>query len=192
MADFIYFEADASDDSNDDEVEMLDDDNLIDDTDQENNEPTFFMFHNQARNIQETEEDIEREVEESIEHLEANNYLEQSEIDDIGNESLDEFDGFEKSKTAFLNSLKSPIENQTRENSFYLTLLHAIRFLKNKKSDQCNEIEIEQEIGSDLYLKIAEKKDKCILDLNKTHFDEMCYEINKILIKENFVLEFTR
>ena len=71
---------------------------------------------------------------------------------------MDEFDGFEKSKTTFLKSLKSPIKNQRRENSFYLTLLHAIRFLKNEKSDQCDEIEIEKEIGSDLYLKIAEKK----------------------------------
>ena len=167
MADFISFEADASDDSNDDEVEMLiDDDNLIDDTDQENNDRSFFRFHNQTRDFQEIAEDIEREAQNSIEHLEPNNYLEQSEIDDIGNESLDEFDGFEKSKTTFLKSLKSPIKNQTRENSFYVTLLHAIRFLKNEKSDQCDEIEIEEEIGSDLYLKIAEKKDKCILDLN--------------------------
>ena len=67
-----------------------------------------------------------------------------------------------------------------------MTLLHAIRFLKNKKSDQCDEIEIEKEIGSDLYFKIAEKKDKCILDLNKTHFDEMWDEINKILLEEKF------
>ena len=69
-----------------------------------------------------------------------------------------------------------------------MTLLHAIRFLKNKKSDQCDEIEIEKEIGSDLYLKIAEKKDNCILDLNKTNFDEMCDVINKILIEEKMFL----
>ena len=177
MADFISFEADAFDDSNDEEVEMLiDDDNLIDDTAQENNDPSFFRFHNQTRDFQEIAEDIERQAQISIEH------------DDIGNESLDEFDGFERSKITFLNSLKSPVVNQTRENSFYLTLLHAIRFLKNKKSDQCDEIEIEKEIGSDLYLKIIEKKDKCILDLKKAHFDEMCYEINKILIEEKFFL----
>ena len=60
--------------------------------------------------------------------------------------------------------------------------------LKNKKSDQCDAMEIEKEIGSQLYLKIAEKKDKCILDLNKAHFDEMCYEINKILIDEKLFL----
>ena len=189
MADFISFEADASDESNDDdEVEMLIDDNLIDDSIQENNKPSFSRFHNQTRDFQEIVEDIERLAESSIEHLEANNYLDQSEIDDIGNESFDEFDGFERSKTTFLNYLKSPVENQTRENSFNLTLLHAIRFLKNKKSDQCDEIEIEKETGSDLYFKIAEKKDNCILDLNKTNFDEMCYEINEILIEETFFL----
>ena len=124
MADFISFEADAFDDSNDEEVEMLiDDDNLIDDTAQENNDPSFFRFHNQTRDFQEIAEDIERQAQISIEHVEANNYLEQSEIDDIGNESLDEFDGFERSKTTFLNSLKSPVVNQTRENSFYLTFI---------------------------------------------------------------------
>ena len=188
MADFICFEADVSDESNDEEAEMLIDDNLIDDSVQENNEPSFFRFHNQTRDYQEILDGIDQRAEASIEHLEANNYLDQCEIDDIGNESFDEFDGFERSKTIFLNSLKSPVENQTRENSFYLTLLHAIRFLKNKKIDQCDEIEIEKEIGSDLYFKIAEKKDNCILDLNKTHFDEMCDEINKILIEEKFFL----
>ena len=67
MADFISFEADASDDSNDDEVEMLtDDDNLIDDTNQENNEPSFFRFHNQTRDFQEIADDIEREAQEVL------------------------------------------------------------------------------------------------------------------------------
>ena len=188
MADFIQFEADASDESNDEDVEMSVDDNLKDDSNQENNEPSFYRFHNQTRDYQEIVNDIERLAEASIEQLEANNYLDQCEIDDIGNESIDEFVNFQRSKTTFLDSLKRPVENQTRENSFYLTLLHAIRFLKNKKSDQCDEIEIEKEIGSDLYFKIAEKKDKCILDLNKTHFDEMCDEINKIVLEEKFFL----
>ena len=187
MADFICFEADASDESNDEEAETLIDDNLIDDSVQENNEPSFFRFPNQTRDYQEIVEGIEQWAEVSVEHLEANNYLDQCEIDDIGNESFDEFDGFGRSKTIFLSSLKSPVGNQTREKSFYLTLLHAICFLKNKKIDQCEEIEIEKEIGSDLYFKIAEKKGNCILDLNKTHFDDMCNEINEILIEEKFV-----
>ena len=44
MADFIQFEADASDESNDEDVEMSVDDNLIDDSNQEKNEPSFLGF----------------------------------------------------------------------------------------------------------------------------------------------------
>ena len=159
MADFIYLEADASDDSNDEEAEMIiGDDNLIDDSIQENDELSFYRFYNQEIEIESIRNKMRRRAQNNIEHLDANNYLDPSEIDDIGNESLDESDDFERSKAQFLRSLKSPVENQTRENSFYFTLLHAIRFLKNKKSDQSDEIEIERKIGSDLYLKIFEKK----------------------------------
>ena len=189
MADFICFEADASDESNDDEeAEMFIDDGLIDNSVQENNESSFFRFHNETRDLKEVMEEIQEEEEAAAEYLEANNYLEDCEIDDIGNESFDEFDDFEEKKEIFLSSLKNPVENQTRENSFYLTLLYAIRFLKNKKSDQCDETEIENEIGSDLYFKIVEKKDSCILDLNKRQFDEMCFNINEILLEEKFFL----
>ena len=101
MADFICFEADASDESNDEEAETLIDDNLIDDSVQENNEPSFFRFPNQTRDYQEIVEGIEQWAEVSVEHLEANNYLDQCEIDDIGNESFDEFDGLGEAKQYF-------------------------------------------------------------------------------------------
>ena len=113
MADFICFEADASDESNDEEAETLIDDNLIDDSIQENNEPSFFRFHNQMRDYQEIEEGIKQRAAASLKNLEANNYLDQCEIDDIGNESFDEFDGFERTKAMFLSSLKSLVKKQT-------------------------------------------------------------------------------
>ena len=188
MADFIYFEADASDKSND-EGEPIDVDNsLIDDsTVHENNEPSFFRFHNQTRDVEEVMREIEQEEEIASEYLEANNYLEDCEIDDIGNESYDELEKFEEKKI-FLSSLLNPIENQTKENSFYLTLLYAIRFYKTKKSDLCEESEIENQIGADLHSKIIEKKDKCILDQIKRNFDDMCFDINEILVKEKLFL----
>ena len=64
----------------------------------------------------------------------------------------------EEKRNLFLSSLLNPVENQTKENSFYLTLLYAIRFIKTKKSDLCDESEIEEQIGADLYSKIIEKK----------------------------------
>ena len=60
MANFICFEADASDESNDEEAEMLTDDNLIDDSVQENNESSFFRFHNQKRDYQEIVDGIDQ------------------------------------------------------------------------------------------------------------------------------------
>ena len=132
MADFIYFEADAFDKSND-EGEPIDVDNsLIDDsTIHENNEPIFFRFHNQTRDVEEVMREIEQEEEIASEYLEANNYFEDCEIDDIGNESYDEFEKFKEKRNLFLSSLVNPIENQTKENSFYLTLSYV--FIKLKK-----------------------------------------------------------
>ena len=189
MADFIYFEADASDESND-EGEPIDVDNsLIDDSEgHENNDPIFFRFHNQTRDVQEVMREIEQEEEIAAEYLEANNYLEDCEIDDIGNESYDKFEKFEEKRNLFLSSLLNPVENQTKENSFYLTLLYVIRFNKTKKSNLCEEREIEKQTGADLYSKIIEKKDKCILDQIKRNFDDICFDLNEILVEKKLFL----
>ena len=134
MADFIYFEADASDESSDEGEQMEVDNALIDNSqDQENNDPTFFRFHNQTRDRDEVLREVAEAEEIAAEHFEVNNYNDDEYLESIGNESIDNFENFEEKRDLFLRSLKNPIENQTRENSFYLTLFYAIRFLKNKK-----------------------------------------------------------
>ena len=134
MADFIYFEADASNESSDKGEQMEVDNALIDNSqDQENNDPTFFRFHNQTRDCDEVLREVAEAEEIAAEHLEANNYIDDEYLESIGNDSIDDFENFEEKRDLFLRSLKNPIENQTRENRFYLTLLYAIRFLKTKK-----------------------------------------------------------
>ena len=64
----------------------------------------------------------------------------------------------------------------------------AIRFLKTKESDLREENEIENQIGFDLYSKIKEKKERCILDLNKRNFDDMCFDLNEILVGQKLFL----
>ena len=44
--------------------------------------------------------------------MEANNYLEDCEIEDIGSEAFDEFNDFEEKKELFLSSLKNPVEQE--------------------------------------------------------------------------------
>ena len=83
-----------------------------------------------------------------LKKLEPNNYLTQNEIEDIANQTYDETDHFLKSREKFLGSLLNPILEQTKKNSFYLTLLYAIRYSINKKCKLCDEKEIEKEIGS--------------------------------------------
>ena len=189
MADFIYFEADASDESNDEGEQMEIDDSLIDDSqDHENNDPTFFRFHNQTRNIDEVLRDAAETEEIAAEHLEANNYIDDDYLESLGNESNDDFENFEEKRDLFLRSLKNPVENQTRENSFYLALLYAVQFRKTKKSDLCEKGELENQIGADLYTKIEEKKESCVLDLIKRNFDTMCFDLNEILVGHKFFL----
>ena len=122
----------------------------------------------------------------AAEHLEANNYIDEDYLESLGNKSIDDFENFEEKRNLFLRSLKNPIENQTRENSLYLTLLYAIHFLKTKKSDLGEEEELENQIGADLYIKIKEKKESCILDLNKRNFDRICFDLNEILLGSKF------
>ena len=201
MSDFIYFEDNEDNKEIDnailnlneemEESMIIDSDNdnlIIDENLQENDSPIFYRFHNQTTDTSEVIEQILREEESTSKLLEANNYITENEIEEIANEVYDETDDFLKSKTKFINSLLNPIDQTAEENTFYLTLLHAIRYAKSNKSDLCLEEDIEKEIGVNLYSAINSIKDSCILDLNLKHFEEMCYNLNDILLKENMFL----
>ena len=194
MADFIYFEAEAEEndvdvdivDSNDEEEMIIDD--FIDDTHQENDSSVFHRFHNQTTNTSDVMEELLREEESISDSLEQHNYTEDNEIDEIANEVYDETENFLQNKNKFLSTLINPLDQTGDKDTFYLTLLHAIRYVKTKKQDLCFEENFEEEMGNDLYSKIKTIKENCILDLNLNHFEEMCYNINDILLKENMFL----
>ena len=192
MADFICFEAEAEEndinveslDSNEEEEEMIIDD-FIDDSYQENDTSVFHRFHNQTTNTPDIMEELLRE-EESI--SEAHNYIEDNEIAEIANEVYDESENFLQNKNKFLSTLIKLLDQTGDKDSFCLTLLHAIRYVKTKKKDLCLEENLEKEIGNDLYSKINSIKENCILDLNLNHFEEMWYNLNDILVQENMFL----
>ena len=102
MADFIYFEADVSDESNDEGEHMEIDDSLTDDSqDHKNNDPTFFRFHNQTRDVDEVLRDAAETEEIAAEHHEANNYIDDDYLENLGNESIDDFENFEEKRDLF-------------------------------------------------------------------------------------------
>ena len=144
----------------------------------------FFRFFNQTRVSDEVLREVAREESFAAQHMEASNYNEymheETEIDD--------FEMTERKRNKFSETLKNPVLEQTNENSFDSALLFAIKFNKTNDFDYYEEDQLKEKIGEDLYLNLEQKKDICVLNLNKNDFDDMCFEINEILIKEKLFL----
>ena len=107
------------------------------------------------------------------------------------NEEENEVHKFENSENlieVFTQTLKNPEPEQTKENSFYSSLLFAIRFIKNEKTDYCELDEINDVIGEDLLSKRESKKDLCVLNLSKRDFDHMCFKLNEVLNESSMFL----
>ena len=93
MAEFIEFEANASDVSNDENEEMELENDLIDDSEiHENNTASFFRFHNQTTDVDEVLREAAEIEAAAAEHRGANNYNEF----EREHMPLDEFETFEQ------------------------------------------------------------------------------------------------
>ena len=187
MAEFIDFEADTSSDDLDDaeDFEMeIDNPTFIDDSEQENDDHSFFRFHNQTRDLEEVLAERARESALLAQNWEACNY---NEHDDHQGE-IDDFKFDKVNRENFLKTLISPISEQTKENSFFLNLLYAINYFKNEEVEEIGEEELKNKIGKEFYNDLKYKENLCVLNLSRRDFDEMCYNINEILIKNNLFL----
>ena len=120
MADFICFEAEASNESNDEDEQMDIDNDLIDDSeDQQNNDVNFFRFNNQTTDTDEVLREAAATEAAAAQSMEANNYNEY----DGETLPIDEFKNFEQKTNLFLKTLKNPIENQTKENGLLFSFV---------------------------------------------------------------------
>ena len=76
MAEYICFEASASDESDGGEIlTEAADIEMIDDTEQENNDASFFRFCNQTSDANKIMEEISKQQASELHNLEAANYL---------------------------------------------------------------------------------------------------------------------
>ena len=187
MAAFIDFEAEASDDTLPDEIDKMEVNNptLTDDSDEQlNNDAMFCRFFNRTRDPVQVMRDIsdqEQSLAESMTPSNCNEYNEEE-------YEVDEFENSENFKQVFIQILRNPESEQTKENSFYSALLFAIRFIKTEKTNYCQLDEINTVIGEDLLSKLESKKDLCVLNLSKRDFDQMCFELNEVLNESNMFL----
>ena len=121
---------------------------------------------------------------EAAQHMEVSNYNEHKHEE----AEIDEFSLSDRNRNRFLQTLTNPGEEQTKENSFYLALLFAINYLKKGETGYFEEEILKEKIGDKLYADLESKEDRCILNLIKRDFDEMCFDINEILIQNNMFL----
>ena len=185
MTEFIDFEAEADDISEDREIE-IDDPMMIDDSeDQINNEPSFFKFYNQTTDTDEVLARIAEEERIAIQNLEPTNYLD--EYEEFENK-IDDVSSSLKNKEKFMSTLKNPVKDQNTENSFFSALIYAINFSINKETEYFKDEVPKNKIGVDLYQKLELKKQMCVLNLDRADFDNMCFDINEILIESNLFL----
>ena len=190
MADFLLTEAAVDEDATtvnvNDEGNIVDmtlsDEEFIDDSVIEQSVTDYYGFTNVLRDytdaIQDSFSDFDFDQE-------ANNYCDD---DDLQNFEIDEFKDYKSTVDKFAKTLLNS-QGLNNENSFFYSILFAIRYQLTDKFDIVNNDEqIKADIGAEIFDKIYLLKDILKLDLDILNFENQCCEINQILNKNNLFL----
>ena len=182
MAEFLETEAidiDATDDNNSEgkNITTVSDDEFIDDSEQPENNDFYPYFTNVTKSYDDAMRDSY-----NVDNLEARNYFYSDE-----EEEINEFPNFEKKVKLFRESLINP---QGLENldSFFYSILYAIRHKLSGKVDFVDEEDLKQDVGLALSHNLFEIKSLLRLDLDNLNFENQCFKINTILSKYNMFL----
>ena len=87
-----------------------------------------------------------------------------------------------------MQTLINPVSEQTKENSFFSALLYAINYYFHKSTEEFSEGELKTKIGENLFDKLKIQEKNCILDLDRLNFEDMCFDLNEILLEHQLFL----
>ena len=188
MAEFLECQAidiDAADGSVDhdsekgEDVATVSDNEFIDDGEIEQDESGYSYFTNVTRSYDDVMQDVD------LDNLEARHFYDSDDDED----RLHEFDKFEAKVKAFHESLINPFGLENPD-SFFYSILYAIRHKFTKKIDFLNEEDIlKQDVGVDLSTDLFQIKSSLRLDSeNKLNFENQCFTVNNILSGHNLFL----
>ena len=192
MSDFLITEAiDEDENQNEKEEEedqgknlTLSDEEFIDDESQfdDQNASDYYGFTNIERFYDDAVNDSICDFDFS---QEASNYN-FSEDDDDEDDNIDIFKKFTERVEDFKKSLLCPHELEN-ENSFFYSILYAVRFNITKKYDKVDDDEIKRDIPH-VFEEIYPLKNFLKLDKNISNFENQCFTVNRILNKNNLFL----
>ena len=185
MAEFLVTEAidiDATDENNSEgkNIATVSDEEFIDDSEQPEYPYSYFT------NVSKSYDDAMRDCK-SFGDFEARHYFDTDE-----EEELNDFPNFEAKLKLFRESLIIPhgLENL---DSFFYSILYAIRFKKTGKKDflEGQEDNLKQDVGLALSHQLFEIKSLLRLDgKDPLNFENQCFKINTILSRHEMFLLF--
>ena len=190
MTDFLLTEAvddDAIDEGNIDfesninEEMTISDEEFIDDSEINESITDHYGFTNVSRDYTEAVEDSFSDFDFD---QEPNNYCNENEIHDL------EIDDFKDCKSKIENFVKTLINPQglNNDDSFFNSILFAIRYHLSRKVENCDDDELKRDIGAEIFDEIYPFKSMIKLNLDILHFENQCLKINQILNKHNLFL----
>ena len=192
MSDFLVTEAidedeiqnEEEEDEGNDFISTLSDEEFIDDESQfkDQNASDYYGFTNIERSYDDA---IQDSLTDFDFNQEANNYNYDDDDDNL-KETVDNFKDFEARVLKFKKTLFCPHELQN-EDSFFYSILYAVRYHFTKKYDNVKDDEIKKDIPK-IFDEIYPLKEFLKLDLNISTFENQCYTINHILNKNNLFL----
>ena len=161
MSEYINFEAEAEHIGVDEVSDFSDvfGNSFIDDTDQD----TDVIFYKGFTNV---ENDIKQVLQETYEE----SLKDRNNFDEISNLCYGSEVDIEKFEDTLFPKVDK--ESQKVHNQICYTILHALKFDKNKSTDECNVTEFQKTIDCDLIDKLLNKFE-FIIELQK--FENMCY-----------------
>ena len=186
MSDFLIREAIDEDDEfaereEENEVATVSDNEFIDDTEFDESNADYYAFTNVTRDYNDAVEDSLSDFDYD---QEPDNYYDDNEVD----LPIDEFKDYKKKIDSFKETLINP-QDENNPDSFFYAILYTIRYILTQKSEPCvDDDEIKVDIGAEIFGEMYQLKDKLRLDLDILNFENQCFQVNRILNKNNFFL----
>ena len=188
MADYILFEAEASENesnedfSNNNDTDM--DSFINDESESENENEENYEFSNVSLDIAEVNKRIEEEAIERINNCDDYSNLSYASSED--EESIFEFENSQHQIEKFKRNL-FPKPADEIQNNFVNVILLKIREIFEGKTDNClQEDLLKNEKINEIFIKLSNAEIK--FSLNLQEFNNICYKANEILIKFDFFL----
>ena len=186
MSDFVNFEAIDEDGEQCmiDECEKVEeresDREFIDDTDYNESVTDCYGFANVSRPYEEAMED-------AIEDFNRDQELE-SYCEEPTNNAIDEFNNSEIRVDRFKSSLANA-QGEDKPNSFFYSLLYALRHRLTNRIEACgDDAELRLDVKPETFDELNLLMDRLKFDLDLLNFENQCFLINRILMKNNFFL----